>query len=220
MVGKSPYRNPFFRLVGFVMRRVPIERKYWKEGVLWKTDLLSLKLDLAETTGCSFDWGDGNDVQFIARHPETSGKHPVHARRVEAGHRCFCARKGGKVVAFNWVSFDSGWVNFGKEGELSFFPLPNRSVFTDDLYTYTEARRQGIGAHLKAHQFASLRSMGIDTAYSYILLSNTAPLTLHLKLGSVPETLVYCLYLGNYRRAFMGTGGEAGRLKYWAQSLH
>jgi GNAT superfamily N-acetyltransferase len=201
------------------MRRVPIERKYWKEGVLMKTDLLSLKLDVAETKGCSFDWGDGNDLQSIARHLETSGKHPVHARRLEAGHRCFCASKEGKVLAFNWVSFDCGWVNFGKEGELSFFPLPSRSVFTDDLYTYTDARRQGIGALLKAHEFASLRSMGIDTAYNYILLSNSASLGLFLKLGSVAETLLYCLCLGNYCRAFMGTGGEARRLKYWAQPL-
>jgi GNAT superfamily N-acetyltransferase len=165
-----------------------------------------------------FGWAGPEDMDFIIGHRETH-KLEALSRRLDEGHRCFLAKRYDRIAAINWVSFNSGCVLFGRERELFFFPLDDRCAFTYDLYTYSEYRRQGIGLQLKKVQFEWLRKMGMKYVYTFILLSNTASLRIHYKIGSIPERLIYCYGIKNWKRAFLGKPGQTKRLKQWIKSI-
>ena len=215
---ERPYRNLFFRILNFIVRNLPIQHKFAHSGILMKKCFNEMEPIQIESKEYSFVLAGPVEIRQIVSHPETNRLNPYN-RRLDSGHLCYCAKKGNNVAAFIWVNFKSGGFLFGRDDELIFFPINNRSAFHYDIYTYSDYRRCGIASQLKLFIFARLREMGIKYVYGYIDLSNLPSLRINLRTGSIPDKMIYCYRIHNWEKVFWGTDKEIRLFKKWLSRL-
>ena len=143
---------------------------------------------LAEAGRYAFGLCDIDDPATEAAFPPERLQHLMQCRA--GGWQLFCARAGGRIVAFMSLRFDEAPC-LGHS-----LPLGAGEGYIIWVYTTPEARGRGIAAHLRHACYAEMRRRGIDRLYSYIDAMNEAGLGTARKVGIRPLQLKLHVGLG------------------------
>ena len=145
------------------------------------------------------------------------------AERLAAGHMCFAAWSGARIVAVSW--FQTGSVRLPVlERELELDP---RTVYGYDSWTDPDLRGHNIAAARGTHSLRMLGEAGYERVLSYVLPENRAGMRPPQKLGLRRAGVVGFFELGPLRIDFLRSRGSLSisarrspRRRDRARSLH
>lgn len=120
-------------------------------------DLPEVKGDIDEYT---FDFLDRSDLETLEENDQFKGLKNEFKKRFEKGHKCFCAKYRGQIVACTWFDFE----------QCQFldplFELSKNETCLFGMYTAESHRGKNIAPYLRYRSYEALRKMGRDTFYS------------------------------------------------------
>jgi len=132
---------------------------------------------------------------------------PDDARqRLRQGHLCFVARHEGRLVAADWASTES---TYSRDLHRTFALQPG-DVYTYEIYTLPEFRRQRIATVIKVEILRHFRAAGCCRFLNLISPDNRASLHTNEKLGYRRVGLMGYSGLGPFRRHFTQWDGRCG----------
>jgi GNAT superfamily N-acetyltransferase len=132
---------------------------------------------------------------------------PDDARqRLRQGQLCFVARHEGKLVAADWASTESTY----SRDLHCIFSLQPGDVYTYEIYTLPEFRRQRIATVIKVEILRHFRAAGCRRFLNLISPDNGASLHTNEKLGYRRVGLIGYWGLGPFRRHVTQWDGRCG----------
>lgn len=219
-----PYPGPGLpvRFANRLFRRLPFAScKRFYAIVLKKP--LDEAISLNPVEGARWCLADSTDVEAMIAHPEGLSE-KLYRNRVANGDSCYCLKRDGELLVYNWVRFTACCANCGRHDGFHFLPLQAGQAFTYDFYTYIKHRRQGLGGFLKAALLQDLQSKGVHEVLTIVEPGNESSLRVHMRLGYQPVTTAYGYSLFGVTRSFVGSARETVRLRQWmsalAESIH
>jgi GNAT superfamily N-acetyltransferase len=207
----------FQRMLELAVDVAPFRWKLSERLILIRTDIIGATTS-EFSDGLEAGWADETDIKLIATHPEGYGSE-VYNACVGRGDKCFCLKKHGEIVTYNWVAFRKCCLLCGFRSGVEFLPLLSNQVFTYGFYTYSKHRNKGLGTLLKSALYAALKRQDVDQVYSLIAADNPAPLRVHLHVGGRPERVVYAFRLRRFARVFLGQPNDPGLLSSFDQLM-
>lgn len=207
-----PYRNLFFRFLNFTVVSLPSRSKFYVNLILMKHDLKDLPLIASDHR---VHVASETDVHAIQNHPEKASIAYIYEGRLGAGHSCYVAKKGNELLGFLWVNPTSFSHYYGSDHPFLFRVLGKKERFTYDWHVFQEYRNRGVLKTLVWHMLKDLKTQNVEVVYSTTEIKNRASILAHLGCGFSSAGLLYLYRLGNFKRAFGGTQGEARALKRW-----
>jgi L-amino acid N-acyltransferase YncA len=163
--------------------------------------------------------GSDSDIRFIENHPEKTSIAFIYKGRLEAGHTCYVAKNENQILGFIWVNPESFSHFYGSEHPFLFHPLENSERFTYDWHVFQANRNRGVLKCLVQFMFEDLLKKGIKVVYSTVEMKNAASIHAHQASGFSPSGLLHLYRVGNVRRVFGGTQGEARALRRWFECI-
>jgi len=132
---------------------------------------------------------------------------PADARqRLRQGQLCFVARHQGRLVAADWASTESTY----SRDLHCIFPLQPGDVYTYEIYTLPEFRRQRIATVIKVEILRNFGAAGCRRFLNLISPDNHASLHTNEKLGYRRVGLMGYWGLGPFRRHITEWDGRCG----------
>ena len=213
-----PPREFKFLVMNLVVRLIPTGWKFWGNSVLLKTPVgESGPVNLPEPY--TWTWAGPEEIDFLARHPEATSR-SAYARRAARGDRCLCIKQGADIVGYRWFKLDTGCVfcGFGPKREITPFPLKPGQAYSYDLFTYQKYRGRGVATMLMKILLQVLREEGIKEVLSLVSITNHASLRLQMRIGALPQRMVYNYRIRSWNKTFLGPEGDR-RLIDWMQQF-
>ncbi len=127
-------------------------------------------------------------------------------KRLREGRLCFVARCEGRLVAADWASTVSA---YSRDLHRT-FPLQPGDVYTYEIYTLPEFRRQRIATAIKVEILRHFRAAGCRRFLNLISPDNHASLHTNEKLGYRQVGMMGYRGLGPFRRHFTRWDGRCG----------
>jgi len=209
-----PRRKWRFRLMNFLVYRLPVQKKHLHNTLLLRCDLARWRGATTSGSGASVGPASVEDLRFIGSHPE-SLPGVVYSRRIDRGDTCYVMRREGEILGYNWVSHTTAAVMRGFDLEIDFLELGPGERFTYDFYVYRELRGGGHGGSLKRMLLGQLAAEGGEQVMSLVDPENIPSLRVHHRLGYVPIDVVYGYRVGGWRRSWFGGSPDSAELAEW-----
>jgi len=139
-------------------------------------------VDLPEFKGYigdyTFDYLELSELETLEENDEFKDKKSGFQRRLDKGHKCFCAKYRGQVVAYTWFDF--------KQCQFldPLFTLRENEACLFDMYTLESHRGKNIAPYLRYRSYEALRKMGKDTFYSVTESLNAPAVKFKKKLNA------------------------------------
>lgn len=147
---------------------------------IYKIDLTPLP-PIFEVEGYTIEQATADDIEDIVQHINRDEPSGVIRALWAQGHHCFVAKAGGRIVAYNWISFSAV-----QEEEYKYVPRADHAICVD---AYTVAQHRGKGLHLllllTMLHFAA--ASGKSVAYTGVSLLNMISWKTHLRIGWVRD---------------------------------
>jgi GNAT superfamily N-acetyltransferase len=206
-----------FRIMNRLFGWLPVKSKLKFHALLLKKKLDSPEKPEARP-GLGFSIASENDIEEISEHEEALAKQ-LYSRRVSNGDICYCLRKDGELVSYNWIRFTSCCAHCGRRVGFEFVPLERNQAFTYDFYTYKKYRGSGLGGYLKSHLLDDLHARGIDEVLSIVKPSNAISMRIHARLDYEPVMVVFGYSMFNCSKVFIGSEKDLLRMQQWMAAL-
>ena len=165
--------------------------------------------------GCEFAEARGEDIQSIIDHPE-SQRATKYSDRLSSGHICYCVKRGGKILGYQWIAYDSCCVIFATNMEIVFFPLKKKQAYLYDIFVFREFRRTGVASFLTKKTLFELGKKDFNELFVIISVGNIPSLASMLKCGFEPARMIYYYGFKNIKKMFFGTK-NSNRMKSWKE---
>ncbi len=205
------------RILNRLHRVLPIKSKLILYSILFVKEL-GAETCPRDVQGVSFGLAEPEDLEVIKNHPEGLSNR-VYSRRIRNGDQCYCLKRNGEVVCYNWVRFTTCCVFCGRKVSFNFMPLLPGQAFVYDLYTYEQYRGEGLGSYMKECLVYELCSKGIKEMWSIVEPGNSASIRIHIRLGSKMHALVYGFGLFNWTKTFFGSRRDEESMRKWISRL-
>jgi GNAT superfamily N-acetyltransferase len=142
--------------------------------------------------------------EYSSFYPWTSPSEAL--KRLGEGQLCFVARYDGRLVAADWASTVSTYSRYLHRT----FPLQPGDVYTYEIYTLPDFRRQRIATAIKVEILRHFRGLGCSRFLNLISPDNHASLHNNEKLGYRQVGLMEYWGLGPFRRHLTRWDGRCG----------
>jgi hypothetical protein len=143
---------------------------------VYKIDLANLP-PLFAVPGYTIERANADDIDDITKHIKRDEPSVVIRNLWQQGHCCFVAKSGGRIAAYNWISFSDV-----QEEEYLYRPRPDHAICVD-AYTVSEHRGKGLHLLLLLTMLHFAAASGKSMAYTGASLFNIVSWKTHLRIG-------------------------------------
>jgi hypothetical protein len=157
---------------------------------VYKIDLATLP-PLFEVEGYTIEPANADDIAYITQNIKRDEPSSVISTLWAQGHHCFVAKSGGRVVAYNWISFSEV-----QEEEYRYAPQPRHAICID-AYTVPEHRGKALHLLLLLTMLHFAFASGKTMAYTGVSLLNMVSWKTHLRIGWVLD-FTFCWFRPNF----------------------
>ena len=211
-----PPQNILLRILRTGLLKLRLRSVYFGHVLVMKKKIEDVS-PLKSPEGVEFVEAGEKDIQSIIDHPESQGA-AKYFKRLSDGHTCYCVKRDGKILGYQWIAYDSCCVNFATSREFVFFPLKKGQAFLYDIFVFRKFRRIGVASFLAKKTVVELGKKGIVELFVLVSVGNIPSSALMLINGFEPVRVIYYYGFKKVKKMFFGIK-NSGRMKEWKEYL-